>query len=60
MINVVGNYFYAIDTAENDEAVAAVNDDLSAEEQKIIADFKASSVGEELLIGLKDVALVVL
>ncbi len=62
MINntVVGNYFAAIDAADNDEEIATVNAALSAEDKKIIADFKESSVSKELLVGLKDVAAVVL
>lgn len=62
MINntVVGNYFAAIDAADNDEEIAAVNAALSAKDKKIIADFQESSVGKELLVGLKDVAVVVL
>jgi len=62
MINspAVGSYFAAIDNAENDEEIAAINAALSPEDKKIIDDFKASSVSEELLAGLKDVALVVL
>jgi hypothetical protein len=62
MINspAVGSYFAAIDNAENDEEIAAINAALSPEDKKIIDDFKASSVSEELLSGLGDVALVVL
>jgi hypothetical protein len=62
MINspAVGSYFAAIDNAENDEAIAAINAALSPEEKKIIDDFKASSVSQELLTGLGDVAVVVL
>jgi len=57
---VVGNYFAAIDAADNDEEIATVNAALSAEDKKIIAEFKESSVSKELLMGLKDVAAVVL
>jgi len=62
MINspVVGSYFAAIDNADDDEEIAAINAALSPEEKKIIDDFKASSVSQELLVGLKDVAAVVL
>ncbi|QFI38250.1 hypothetical protein FR932_10525 [Moritella marina ATCC 15381] len=62
MINtpVVGSYFAAIGNAKNDEDIAVINAALSAEDKKIIEDFKASSVSQELLVGLKDVAVVVL
>lgn len=56
----VGNYFAAVDAAETDEEKAKVYTNLSPEKKQIIKDFENSSVGKELLIGLKDVAFVIL
>jgi len=56
----VGQYFAAVEAADTEEDKAQVFENLSEADKQKVKDFENSSVGQELLSGLGDVALVVL
>lgn len=56
----LNNYFSAVEAMETEEEKRAVYDALNPEQKKIVDEFNQSSVGNEIMLGLKDAALVAL
>jgi len=56
----VGQYFAAVEAADTEEDKSQVFENLSEADKQKVKDFENSSVSQELLSGLGDVALVVL
>lgn len=53
----VGNYFSAVEAVDSEEEKRAIYDALSDEDKKMIDDYVASSVFEDIMDGLKNAAL---
>lgn len=56
----LGNYFAAVEAVDSEEEKRAIYDGLPSEQKKIVDDFNKSSIGNEIMSGLKDASLVVL
>lgn len=53
----LGNYFSAVEAADSEEEKRAIYDSLTEENKKIVDNYLASSVFEEVIEGLKNAAL---